>query len=90
VTYASPPPPLPAGRVQWKGTHQGLSNTSTWARGQAWALHGFTQAYEATGQALFRRAARRAADRFLAALPRDGVPLWDFDAPKGQVRLRVF
>jgi unsaturated chondroitin disaccharide hydrolase len=32
------------GAVISRGTVQGYRNDSTWARGQAWALHGFTQA----------------------------------------------
>ena len=53
--------------------------------GQAWALYGFTVAYEATREPLFRKTAQRAADLFLKRLTPDGVPLWDFDAPPSQV-----
>jgi unsaturated chondroitin disaccharide hydrolase len=53
-------------------------------RGQAWALHGFTAAYEATREPLFLSTAQAAADLFLDRLSKDWVPVWDFDAPQGQ------
>ena len=53
-------------------------------RGQAWALHGFTAAYEATGEPLFLSTAQAAADLFLGRLSQDWVPVWDFDAPSEQ------
>jgi hypothetical protein len=57
------------------GTVQGYRNDSTWARGQAWALHGFTQAYAYTGDDRMLTTARSAADYFIGHLPADGVPL---------------
>jgi unsaturated chondroitin disaccharide hydrolase len=69
------------GRVRRKRTRQGHSRDSTWSRGQAWAVYGFTVAYRETGDARLLGAARRTADWFLAHLPADLVPYWDFDAP---------
>ena len=69
------------GRRLERITHQGYADASTWARGQAWLLHGFTIVYRETGEALFLATARRAADYFIAHLPADGVPCWDFQAP---------
>jgi unsaturated chondroitin disaccharide hydrolase len=69
------------GRALAVQTVQGHADGSTWARGQAWALYGFTVAYRETGIEAFRSAAVSAADLFLARLPGDGVPPWDFDAP---------
>lgn len=77
--------PGAAGAVTGKETRQGLSRDSTWTRGQAWAIYGFTQAFQATRQPLFLQTAQRAADRFLARLPADGVPPWDFDAKPASV-----
>ena len=67
----------------WRGTVQGLSDTSTWARGQAWAVYGFTGAWRDTGDPRMLEAARRAAGFAVAHLPRDGVPRWDYDARDG-------
>ena len=68
------------GRPVWKGTVQGLADDSTWARGQSWAVHGFTTAYDATSDLRLLAAARRTADFAVAHLPPDGVPYWDYDA----------
>jgi unsaturated chondroitin disaccharide hydrolase len=54
---------------------------STWARGQAWALLGFAAAYRESGQAEFLDAARKVTDWYLAHVPDDMVPYWDFLAP---------
>ncbi|HEV2295526.1 MAG TPA: DNRLRE domain-containing protein [Tepidisphaeraceae bacterium] len=62
-------------------TYQGYSDESTWARGQAWAIYSFTMAYRETGRTEFLTAARKVADFFLARLPSDHVPFWDFDDP---------
>jgi unsaturated chondroitin disaccharide hydrolase len=77
------------GTVIAKYTAQGYSNSSTWARGQAWALYGFSIVYRETGNSTFLTGARRTADAFLRRLAEtagsdlslDPVPYWDFDAP---------
>jgi unsaturated chondroitin disaccharide hydrolase len=60
---------------------QGHSMNSTWSRGQAWAVYGFTIAYRETGDLNLLNAARQTADYFIDNLPTDCVPFWDFDAP---------
>ncbi len=62
-------------------TNQGYSNSSCWARGQTWAINGFTMAYRFTKNAQFLIAARKAADYFIKRLPADRIPYWDFNAP---------
>ena len=69
------------GKLRGKRTRQGYARDSTWSRGQAWAVYGFTMAYRETGDRRLLAAARRAADWYLAHLPADLVPYWDFDAP---------
>jgi unsaturated chondroitin disaccharide hydrolase len=59
----------------------GYSPDSAWARGQAWAIHGFSNSYRHTGDPVLLAAARKVADHYLAELPADMVPYWDFDAP---------
>jgi unsaturated chondroitin disaccharide hydrolase len=58
-------------------THQGYSDGSCWARGQAWGIYGFTLSYRYTGDRIFLELARRLAHYFLNRLPADGVPYWD-------------
>ena len=70
------------GEIIWRGTFQGLVDSSTWARGQAWGLYGFTVVYRETREPLFLETACRLADWFLERLPEDGIPYWDFDALK--------
>jgi len=61
-------------------TWQGYSMSSTWSRGQAWGLYGFTMAYRETSDEKFLKTAMRMADFIVENLPRDGVPYWDFRA----------
>jgi rhamnogalacturonyl hydrolase YesR len=75
-----------SGAVRWRGTHQGKSDSSTWARGQAWGIYGFTMVYRETGEQRFLEAAIQMADYFLANLPADGIPFWDFSADPGEPR----
>jgi len=62
-------------------TYQGYNNTSTWARGEAWAIYGFAQCYAATGRADFLATSELAANWFIAHLPSDNIPYWDFSDP---------
>ncbi|MCU1354103.1 MAG: Glucuronyl hydrolase [Acidimicrobiales bacterium] len=68
------------GRVIGRDNPQAESATSTWSRGQAWAIYGFTVAWRFTRDERFRQAARRVADYYLDHQPADLVPPWDFGA----------
>lgn len=61
-------------------THQGLRDDSRWARGLAWSLYGYSKCYALTGDERWLAVSERNADFWLANLPADGVPYWDFDA----------
>jgi unsaturated chondroitin disaccharide hydrolase len=63
-------------------THQGLSATSCWSRGQAWAVYGFGDCYKATGEDVFLETTRNLANYALNHLPDDSVPFWDYDSPE--------
>jgi unsaturated chondroitin disaccharide hydrolase len=73
----------PDGTVYRRFTVQGAADTSTWSRGQAWGLYGFTMVYRYTKDARFLTTAQQLADYFIAHLPiahlpTDFVPYWDF------------
>jgi unsaturated chondroitin disaccharide hydrolase len=65
-------------------THQGYQDNSMWARGQAWAIYGYTMVYRETRDPKFLAFATRVADAYLTRLPDDYIPYWDFDAPQGE------
>lgn len=69
------------GDVRMKVTHQGYSDDSAWARGQAWAVYGYTMMYRETGIKEYLAQAENVARMLLDRLPEDGIPYWDFDAP---------
>lgn len=71
------------GAVEHKQTHQGYSDASAWARGQAWAIYGYTMCYRETKDPKYLAQAQNVA-KFLfdsKTMPADLVPYWDFDAP---------
>ena len=71
------------GKINKKTTHQGYSDSSAWARGQAWALYGYTMCYRETGLVRYLRQAEMVA-RYIFThpnLPKDLVPYWDFNDP---------
>lgn len=57
---------------------QGFGPDSAWSRGASWALYGLANAYRNTGDQRYLDGAKRAANYFIASLPDDHVPLWDF------------
>jgi unsaturated chondroitin disaccharide hydrolase len=69
------------GAVTRRDQGSAYSADSTWARGQAWAILGFSAAYRETSDPRFLATARNCTDWYLAHLPADGVPYWDFADP---------
>lgn len=62
-------------------THQGYADYSMWARGQSWAIYGYTMVYRETKDPVFLDFAQKVTDVYLERLPEDYVPYWDFDDP---------
>jgi unsaturated chondroitin disaccharide hydrolase len=66
-----------------KQTAQGYSDSSSWSRGQAWGLYGFTMMYRLTKEKRYLEQAEHIADYILhhPRLAADKIPYWDLDAP---------
>jgi len=69
------------GAVLRKYTGQGYAADSTWARGHAWGIYGYTTTYKYTGDIKYLEVAENAAEYYIDHLPEDLVPFWDFQAP---------
>jgi unsaturated chondroitin disaccharide hydrolase len=75
------------GRFLRQSTQQGWAAESTWSRGLAWAIYGFTAVARLSGETEFLDTARRCADFYLRRAPAGLVPYWDFDIPAASPRL---
>jgi len=85
------------GDYRCASTQQGYSPFSTWTRGLAWAMLGFTEQLEwlatrrnsellslggrHTVEGLFLNAAQATCDFYIENTPRCGIPYWDTGAP---------
>lgn len=74
---------LEDGSVRHRQTAQGYADESAWARGQAWAIYGFTMCYRYTHNEAYLEQAQKTLDFILnnKNMPEDLVPYWDYDAP---------
>ena len=67
-------------------THQGYADNSMWARGQSWAIYGYTMVYRYTRNRMFLDFAQKVTDIYIKRLKEtsdDLIPLWDMDDPRG-------
>ena len=60
---------------------QGYTSGSSWSRGQAWALYGFTLSYLHTGRQAYLDTAKRVANYFISQITDDYIPRCDFRQP---------
>lgn len=69
------------GAVRAKVTVQGNADASSWARGQAWGLYGYTMMYRETKKPEYLQQAHAIAAFIMnhPRMPADKVPYWDFD-----------
>jgi len=73
---------LDTGQFLRQTTQQGWRNDSSWARGLAWSLYGFTSMYALTGNPHWLATAQLNADYWLEHTSgQDPVPPNDFDEP---------
>ena len=70
------------GEVLKRCTAQGYSDESAWARGQAWAIYGYTMCYRYTHCQAYLNLAKKVYEFIFtnSNLPEDLIPYWDFDA----------
>ena len=61
---------------------QGYEEGSSWTRGQAWGLYGFTLSWMHTGKQEYLDTAKRIANYFIANTPSDGLIPVDFRQPE--------
>lgn len=85
------------GNYRCPNSQQGYTGFSTWTRGLAWAMCGFTEQLEwidtldprnleftggkASVESFMLKAARATCDFYIANTPTDGIPYWDTGAP---------
>lgn len=69
------------GAAKNKITFQGFKDDSSWARGQSWAVYGFTMCYRYTKDSAYLKQAEATAKFFInhKNMPEDGIPYWDFN-----------
>jgi hypothetical protein len=77
------------GNYRCPNSQQGYSPFSTWTRGLAWAMCGFSEQLEwfdtmeghEETKAIMEKAARATCDFYVEHTPPDGIPYWDTGAP---------
>jgi len=71
------------GKARRKMTFQGYADSSAWARGQSWALYGFTMCYRYTKNPAYLKQAEGVAGFIFnnKNLPSDLIPYWDYNDP---------
>ncbi|NDP22048.1 MAG: hypothetical protein GZ091_13335 [Paludibacter sp.] len=69
------------GMPRWRGTQQGYDHETTWSRGQAWGIYGFTMMYRYTNEIEMLKTAKKLAAYFIKNTPDDGIVLYDFNLP---------
>src|SRR5689334_10818981 len=77
------------GNYRCPNSQQGYSPFSTWTRGLAWAMLGFSEQLELFDtleghdetRAIMEKAARATCDFYIENTPPDGIPYWDTGAP---------
>ncbi|MDD6214439.1 MAG: glycoside hydrolase family 88 protein [Firmicutes bacterium] len=74
-----------SGEVIDEDRGQGYAKGSSWSRGQAWALYGFTLSWHYTKKQEYLDTAKRVANYFISCVCDDWLPKCDFRSPKEPV-----
>ncbi len=69
-------------------TCQGYADESCWSRGQAWAIHGFAQMAENTGDMTYAETSANLADYMMGKIADDLVPQWDYLLPADEIQYK--
>ena len=69
-------------------TFQGYADESCWSRGQAWAIHGFAQMAQLTGNQAYMEASMKLADYVIENITPDLLPLWDYRLPEHEIQYK--
>jgi unsaturated chondroitin disaccharide hydrolase len=72
---------LETGAFLRQTTQQGFRDDGSWARGQAWALHGFGTAYRYTGDRRYLQTAQACADFYIERTGDRLIPPNDWEEP---------
>lgn len=72
-----------SGQPELKQTFQGAADESSWSRGQAWGLYGYTFMYRFTKDSCYLNQARQIANYMInhPNMPANMIPYWDYNAP---------
>jgi unsaturated chondroitin disaccharide hydrolase len=71
------------GKPLYGNTHQGYSDDSCWARGQAWGIYGFPLSYHYTRDNGLIELTKKLANYYLNRLPEDQICYWDLIFTEG-------
>ncbi|NUW75758.1 glycoside hydrolase family 88 protein [Vibrio mediterranei] len=65
--------------------YQGYADESCWARGQAWAIHGFAQLALMSGEKRYADISAKLLDFVMEHISDDCIPIWDYRLPEHEV-----
>ncbi|MEZ9925899.1 hypothetical protein BCV02_03615 [Vibrio breoganii] len=69
-------------------TVQGFADESCWSRGHSWAVHGFAQLAETTGNLEYADISAKLADYVIEHITDDYIPLWDYSLPTSETQYK--
>lgn len=76
------------GEPRFGKTHQGYSDDSCWARGQAWGIYGFPLTYKYEKDYELIELTKKITNYFINRLPEDEVCYWDLSFTEGNEQER--